>query len=78
MRYAGQNYEQDIPVEVEIRSDAMLRQILASFERRHEAFYGYSISGEVIELIRFNVTALGRTAKPDLPRLKKTVAAAES
>jgi N-methylhydantoinase A len=69
MRYAGQNYEQDIPVDAEIRSDAVLRQILAAFERRHEAFYGYSISGEVIELIRFNVTALGRTAKPDLPRL---------
>jgi N-methylhydantoinase A len=69
MRYAGQNYEQDIPVDAEMASDAMLRQILAAFERRHEEFYGYSISGEVIELIRFNVTALGRTPKPNLPRL---------
>jgi N-methylhydantoinase A len=53
----------------------VLRQILAAFERRHEAFYGYSISGEVIELIRFNVTALGRTAKPDLPRLNSRAGA---
>jgi N-methylhydantoinase A len=69
MRYAGQNYEQDIPVDAEIASDAVLQPILAAFERRHEAFYGYSISGEVVELIRFNVTALGRTPKPELPRL---------
>ena len=37
--------------------------------RRHEQFYGYSISGEIIELIRFNVTAVGRTPKPDFPHL---------
>jgi N-methylhydantoinase A len=70
MRYAGQNYEQDIPVGAEIGSDAALRRIFAAFERRHEEFYGYSISGEVIELIRFNVTAVGRTPKPGLARLE--------
>jgi N-methylhydantoinase A len=70
MRYAGQNYEQDIPVVSEIGSDAVLRRIFAAFERRHEEFYGYSISGEVIELIRFNVTAVGRTPKPALARLE--------
>jgi N-methylhydantoinase A len=69
MRYAGQNYEQDIAVATEIESDAELRQAFADFEKRHEAFYGYSISGETIEFIRFNVTAIGRTPKPCLPRV---------
>jgi N-methylhydantoinase A len=70
VRYAGQNYEQDIPVASQIASDVELRQIFADFERRHEEFYGYSISGEVIELIRFNVTVIGRTPKPSLPPLE--------
>ena len=69
MRYAGQNYEQDIRAEADPVTDAALRQVFTAFERRHEQFYGYSISGEIIELIRFNVTAVGRTPKPELPRL---------
>ena len=70
MRYAGQNYEQDIRVEAEPITDSVLQEVFAAFERRHEQFYGYSISGEIIELIRFNVTAVGRTRKPELPRLR--------
>ena len=69
MRYAGQNYEQDVRVEPDLITDAVLHEVFAAFERRHEQFYGYSISGEIIELIRFNVTAVGRTPKPELPRL---------
>lgn len=71
MRYAGQNYEQDIGVDAELVTDAVLREVFGAFERRHEQFYGYSISGEIIELIRFNVTAVGRTPKPELPRLPR-------
>jgi len=71
MRYAGQNYEQDIEVEAKMITDGALRDVLRAFERRHEQFYGYSISGEVIELIRFNVTAVGRTPKPSLARLAR-------
>jgi N-methylhydantoinase A len=74
MRYAGQNYEQDIPVATDVESEAELHEAFAAFERRHEAFYGYSISGEVIELIRFNVTAIGRTPKPNLPPIARTCA----
>jgi N-methylhydantoinase A len=69
MRYAGQNYEQDIRVDAPVVTDEALQQVFRAFERRHEEFYGYSISGEVIELIRFNVTAVGRTPKPRLRRL---------
>jgi N-methylhydantoinase A len=71
MRYAGQNYEQDIRVEPEVITGAVLHEVFAAFERRHEQFYGYSISGEIIELIRLNVTAVGRTPKPEFPRLAR-------
>jgi N-methylhydantoinase A len=71
LRYAGQNYEQDIEVDVDTITEGALRDVFRAFERRHEQFYGYSISGEVIELIRFNVTAVGRTPKPSLARLER-------
>jgi len=32
----------------------------------HEQFYGYSITGEVIEIIRLSATVIGRTPKPRL------------
>ncbi len=76
MRYAGQNYEQDVVVEAEEVTEVTLQQVLRAFERLHEQFYGYSIGGEVIELIRFNVTAIGRTPKPTLAVLGPRVRAA--
>ncbi|HET7093066.1 MAG TPA: hypothetical protein VFI22_06305, partial [Thermomicrobiales bacterium] len=59
MRYWGQNYEQDVPLPPGPVTPALLRQTLDAFHRLHERFYGYSIAGEVIELIRFNVVASG-------------------
>lgn len=71
MRYAGQNYEKDVVVEAETVTDEALQQVFRAFEKLHEQFYGYSISGEVIELISFNVTAVGPTPKPELSRLER-------
>jgi N-methylhydantoinase A len=72
MRYSGQNYEQD----VKLKNRPVTPQILQvqdafeSFHKLHEQFYGYSISREVIELIRFNVSVTGPSP---LPRLKRIV-----
>ena len=65
MRYAGQNYEHDVGLRGDMGADS-IRAAFAEFDRLHERLYGYSISGEVIELIRVNVTAVGRTGKPRL------------
>ncbi|HEU5431532.1 MAG TPA: hydantoinase/oxoprolinase family protein [Thermomicrobiales bacterium] len=69
MRYWGQNYEQDVPMPTGPVTPASLRQTLDAFHRLHEAFYGYSIAGEVIELIRFSLTAAGATTPVALPPL---------
>ena len=66
MRYAGQNYENDLRLEEGAIDSQSLQKAFAEFHRLHEELYGYSISGEVIELIRFNVTVIGRTRKPRL------------
>jgi N-methylhydantoinase A len=66
MRYWGQNYEHDVKLPDGPINDAVLNDAFREFHRLHEEFYGYSISGEVIELIRFNVTAFGPLPKPSL------------
>jgi N-methylhydantoinase A len=69
MRYWGQNYEQDVPMPTGPVTPALLEQTLEAFHRLHEQFYGYSITGEVIELIRFNVTVSGHTGAVTLPAM---------
>ncbi len=69
MRYWGQNYEQDVPMPVGPVTPDLLEQTLEAFHHLHEQFYGYSITGEVIELIRFNVTISGHTGAVTLPAM---------
>src|SRR5215217_2320746 len=69
MRYWGQNYEQDVPMPAGLVTPELLEQTLEAFHRLHEQFYGYSITGEVIELIRFNVTVSGHTGAVTLPAM---------
>jgi N-methylhydantoinase A len=70
MRYWGQNYEQDVPMPAGAQvTPELLEKTLEAFHRLHEQFYGYSISGEVIELIRFNVTVSGHTGGVTLPAM---------
>jgi N-methylhydantoinase A len=69
MRYWGQNYEQDVPMPDGKVTPELLQQSLDAFHRLHEQFYGYTIGGETIELIRFNVEATGELAPPSLPSL---------
>jgi N-methylhydantoinase A len=66
MRYAGQNYEHQVPVPAETMTDAVLRGAFSSFEKIHAERYGYAIEGEEIELVAFHVTVTGRRAAPRL------------
>jgi N-methylhydantoinase A len=67
MRYWGQNYEQDVPMEHGPVTPELLEHTLKTFGNVHEQVYGYSITGEVIELIRFNATVSGHTGSVSLP-----------
>jgi N-methylhydantoinase A len=69
MRYWGQNYEQDVPMPGGQVTPELLEKTLEAFHRLHEQFYGYSITGEVIELIRFNVTVSGHIEGVTLPAM---------
>jgi N-methylhydantoinase A len=69
MRYAAQNYEHDL----EIAAGAITRQkldaLFEQFHKLHRQFYGYSISREVIEMIRLGVKVLGRSPLPKLQKI---------
>lgn len=66
MRYAGQNYEQNVPLPADDLSEERLRGAFRTFERIHAERYGYAIEGEEIELVAFQVTAIGRRPRPRL------------
>ncbi len=59
MRYAGQNYERDVPLPPGPLDERALAAAFAAFHALHHEVYGYSFPGETIELIHANVTALG-------------------
>lgn len=68
MRYRRQLNELDIPVPAKRYTAKDIRAVMAEFEKKYEEVYGegsaYQEAG--IELISFQVDAIGRTAKPGL------------
>ena len=72
MRYFGQNYEHEVEIEGGELDEAALERAFRSFDALHAERYGYSIDGEVIELVSFKVTVIGGRAPLDLSRADGT------
>ncbi len=70
MRYMGQNYEQEIVVAPGPITESGVADLCNRFHRQHEAFYGYSIPAEILELVHFNVSAIGKVPKIALPEIE--------
>jgi N-methylhydantoinase A len=68
MRYLGQNYEHEIEIDAGPIDEAALARAFERFGEVHRARYGYEIEAEVIELVSFKVTAIGRRPAPRLDR----------
>jgi N-methylhydantoinase A/oxoprolinase/acetone carboxylase beta subunit len=60
MRYLGQAYEIAVPFAPNFEAD---------FHRLHAKLYGYSNPARATEIVHLRVKAIGRTAKPPLPRI---------
>ena len=71
MRYAQQNYEQD----VEYRFDDGLSAAVKRFHRRHEEFFGYQFPDHPVELVHLK-TSLAETAAEPAPALATLAAGA--
>ena len=65
MRYKGQAFEIDVPLENEVLEGASPAQALAGeFHHRHAKLYGYSNPDRATEPVQLRLRAMGRTAKP--------------
>ena len=71
LRYFGQNYNTEVAVPLVDGKlgEAGLEDVFERFDAEHRRRYGYDIDGAVVELVNFNVTAVGATEKPVLQAL---------
>ena len=69
VRYVGQNWELNVPLAGGQLTAGDIAAGAKSFEDEHERFYGYSIPGEELELLTFNVAAVGTRHSVELPKL---------
>ena len=63
MRYRGQSYEVAVPV-AELNGDADLAALAKRFHEAHRRRYGHMAELEAIEIVNFQVTAIGAIPKP--------------
>src|SRR5262245_11794185 len=59
MRYGGQNYELPVPFPEEAPGPALIKSLVAGFERAHEQMYGYTAAEEPIQAVTFRLEAMG-------------------
>jgi N-methylhydantoinase A len=70
MRYVGQNWELTVSMPGGELATGDFERAASLFEAEHERFYGYSIPGEELELLTFNVAAVGSRHTVELPRIE--------
>jgi N-methylhydantoinase A len=67
MRYAGQSYELEIPVE-SLAADVAFPNALASFHRRHEEVYGHADSSRPVELVNLRTVHFQHLGMPNFQK----------
>ncbi len=71
MRYSGQNYGTSVVLSLTdwAFGPENLTETVDRFEAEHRRLYGYDIPGEIVELVLFNMTAIGVNESPGLAPL---------
>ncbi len=63
MRYRGQSYEVSVPVGA-LRNAGDIAALAKRFHEAHRRRYGHMAEAEAVEIVNFQVTAIGRIPKP--------------
>jgi N-methylhydantoinase A len=63
MRYRGQSYEVSVPVGA-LRGPADIASLARRFHEAHRRRYGHMAESEAVEIVNFQVTAIGKIPKP--------------
>ena len=66
MRYLGQNYELELPLAADALSAERAPKLWAAFHEAHRLRFGFSIPGEIIEIVNYLVTATSAGEAPSL------------
>jgi len=76
MRYLGQNYELEIPIETDAFTDNDVATILDTFHGQHEARFGFRLADQM-EIVNFLVTGIARTGELQFPLIAEASGPAE-
>ena len=76
MRYLGQNYELEIPIETDAFTDSDVATILDTFHGQHEARFGFRLADQM-EIVNFLVTGIARTGELQFPLIAEATGPAE-
>ena len=68
MRYRGQSYEVSVPVSA-LQTDDDLVALTKRFHEAHRRRYGHMAASEAVEIVNFQVTAVGTITKPQFHEL---------
>jgi N-methylhydantoinase A len=63
MRYRGQSYEVSVPV-FQLQTDDDIATLAKRFHEAHRRRYGHMAASESVEIVNFQVTAVGQIPKP--------------
>lgn len=77
MRYAGQNYELDVPFPAGPIDASILPILQERFEAAHRQLYGYIAAEEPIQLVTFRLEATGVVEKATIPSHEPAATAVE-
>jgi N-methylhydantoinase A len=64
VRYFGQSFELNIPIDGQILSDEDIQNISLTFHAAHRRTHGHAMEGDPIEMVNYRVSAVGKS--PDL------------
>jgi N-methylhydantoinase A len=68
LRYRGQSFEIDTPLDGDVIEACDVAAIAKAFNREHERVYGHSDPHAAIQVISLRLIISGKTVKPDFPR----------
>jgi N-methylhydantoinase A len=68
MRYRGQSYEVSVPVGA-LQEDADVSALAQRFHEAHRRRYGHMAASEAVEVVNFQVMAVGKIPQPRLQKL---------
>ena len=70
MRYLGQNYELEIPIDIDAFTEGEIAQLFGAFHSQHEARFGFRLDDHM-EIVNFLVTGIANTGALSFPEIGK-------